>query len=123
MYALKAFLDVLEYVLQTADQPYQQADGTASGPSLAEVLVSRYEESSYRLALDVEGECWWLSDKASSEYATVLVMDIPELVNRMYRHITEDGWESARVLDIDALRVQMQGEAQRAYEQKFGKAT
>ncbi len=118
MYALETFQDILESLLQTASQSYQDGE-TEYDPSLAEVLVSRYCSQS-RLALDAYMGTWALTDERRSEEEDCLIIEIPILVERMYRHISEDWWEPARVLDIAALRVQMKEEVWLAYQQKFG---
>lgn len=119
MYPVEAFLAVLDALLGTAHQSYQQAEGTADGPSLAEVLVGRYVEQ-YGLALVVDTESWFLTDEGQSPYDYCLIIDVPILITRMYRLITEDWLPPARVVDIAALRVQMEGEVRVAYKKKFG---
>jgi hypothetical protein len=119
MYALETFLAVLERLLHTAGQSYQQKEGPASGPFLAEVLVDRYRSAS-SASRDADTETWFLTNEQRSEYAFCLIIDVPVLVERMYRRITEDWWEPARVVDITALREQMEQEVRRAYRQKFG---
>lgn len=119
MYPVEAFLAVLEALLQTAHQSYQQAEGTADGPSLAEVLVGRYAEQ-YCLALVVDSESWFLTDERQSLYDYCLIIDVPILITRMHRLITEDWLPPDRVVDIAALRVQMEGEVRAAYKKKFG---
>jgi hypothetical protein len=121
MYSLQAFLAVLEALLQTAHQSYQQTEGTAGGPSLAEVLVGRYSLQ-YRLALVVDTENWFLTDETSSPYDYCLIIDVPVLIERHFRFITEDWLPPARAVDIAALRVQMQGEVRVAYRKKYGVA-
>ena len=119
MYSLKAFLTVLDALLGTAHQSYQQAEGTADGPSLAEVLVSRYAEQDC-LALVVDTKSWFLTDETSSPYDYCLIIDVPVLVRRMYALIAEDWVPPAQVVDIAALRVQMEAEVRAAYKKKFG---
>jgi hypothetical protein len=121
MFALETFLAVLELLLHTAGQPYQQAGGLSSGPSLAEVLVDRYRSAS-SASRDADTQTWYLTDEQRSEFSFCLIIDVPILMERMYRRITEDWWEPSRVLDIAALREQMQGEARLAYRRKYGAA-
>lgn len=118
MYALVTFQDVLESLLQTAGQSYQ-GEETEDDPTLAEVLVSRYRSQS-RLALDAYTETWALTDERRSEEEDCLIIEVPVLVERMYRLIAEDWLMPARVVDIVTPRVQMKEEVRLAYEQKFG---
>lgn len=119
MYPLEVFLAVLESLLNTAGQSYQQARETESGPSLAEVLVSRYSYGDL-LVLEADTKTWFLTDELGSAYEDRLTVDVPVLIARHFRLITDDCWEPSRVIDIAALRTQMQEEVQLAYCKKYG---
>lgn len=57
------------------------------------------------MALDVENDSWLLMVDERSAYAYELIIDVPILVERQFRLITEDWLPPARVVDIAVLRV------------------
>jgi hypothetical protein len=120
-YPLTDFFKVLELLLDTASDAFDASgERYDDEPSLANILVWKYEEKGFFLELDGEIFVWRVKDTTATEDEACLVIEIPILTDRMYALLVGDGRPIAQVVNVGDLRVQIRDLLKAAHHRKYG---